>query len=109
MTQELQPMDNWISVGARDQVDPDTPLPIEVNQTQIGVYDVGGELYAIEDICPHAHAHLTEGFTEGCEIECPLHGAVFDVTTGKHLRGEPCGDVKTFPVRVVDGRIEVQA
>jgi nitrite reductase/ring-hydroxylating ferredoxin subunit len=33
---------------------------------------------------------------------------VFDVTTGKHLRGEPCRDIKTFPVRVVDARIEVR-
>ena len=101
--------DHWNSVGTRDQAEPDTPLAASVGELKIGIYDVAGTLYAIEDICPHAHAHLSEGFVEGCEIECPLHGAVFDVTTGKHLRGEPCGDVKTFPVRIVDGRIEVQA
>jgi nitrite reductase/ring-hydroxylating ferredoxin subunit len=102
-------MDNWNPVGTRDQVEQDAPLPVEIGELRIGVYDVDGELYAIEDICPHAHAHLTQGFADGCEIECPLHNAVFDVRDGKHLRGEPCGDVKTFPVRLIDGRIEVQA
>ena len=51
---------------------------------------------------------VTQGFVEGCEIECPMHNAVFDVTSGKYLRGEPCRDLKTFAVRVVDARIEVQ-
>lgn len=100
-------MSTWTEVGERAQVDPDSPLGVKVGDVDIGVYDVDGELYAIENICPHAHAHLTEGFADGCEIECPLHNAVFDVTTGKHLRGEPCRDVKTFPLRIVDGRIQV--
>jgi nitrite reductase/ring-hydroxylating ferredoxin subunit len=102
-------MNEWTVVGTRDEVEPDTPLAAIVDDTCIGVYDVDGELFAIEDICPHASAHLTQGFTDGCEIECPLHNAVFDVTTGRHLRGEPCRDVKTFPVRVVDGNVELQA
>jgi nitrite reductase/ring-hydroxylating ferredoxin subunit len=102
-------MSEWTSIGNRDQVEPEQPLAATVGTLAIGVYEVDGALHAIEDICPHAHANLSQGFAEGCEIECPLHNAVFDVTTGKHLRGEPCRDVKTFPVRVVDGRIEVQA
>jgi nitrite reductase/ring-hydroxylating ferredoxin subunit len=102
-------MSNWTDVGERSQVEPDTPLAAMVGDVAVGVYDIEGELHAIEDICPHAHARLSEGFVEGCEIECPLHAAVFDVRTGKHLRGELCRDVKTFPVRVVDGRVEVQA
>ncbi len=102
-------MSSWTSVGTRDQVEPDTPLSTAVGELKIGVYDVDGALHAIEDVCPHANALLSQGFADGCEVECPLHNAVFDVTTGKHLRGEPCRDVKTFPVRLVDGRIEVQA
>ena len=100
-------MDNWNSVGARDQVEPDTPLAVEVGELKIGVYDVEGDLYAIEDMCPHAYAHLTQGFADGCEIECPLHNAVFDVTTGKHLRGEPCRDLKTYPVRLIERQIQI--
>ena len=102
-------MSEWTAVGDRDQVDPDTPLGVKLGEVDVGVYDVDGQLHAIENICPHAHAHLTEGFPDGCEIECPLHNAVFDVTTGKHLRGEPCRDVRTFEVRVIDNRIELRA
>jgi nitrite reductase/ring-hydroxylating ferredoxin subunit len=102
-------MNSWTSVGTRDQVEADAPLSTAVGELKIGVYDVDGALHAIEDVCPHANALLSQGFADGCEIECPLHNAVFDITTGKHLRGEPCRDVKTFPVRLVDGRIEVQA
>lgn len=102
-------MSDWTAVGDREQVDPDNPFAASVGEQKIGIYEVEGELHAIEDVCPHAFALLTQGFADGCEIECPLHNAVFDVTTGKHLRGEPCRDVKTFPVRVIAGRIEVQA
>jgi len=102
-------MSEWTAVGTRDQVEPDNPLAARVGELAVGIYDVDGELHAVEDTCPHAQAMLTQGFTEGCEVECPLHNAVFDVTSGKHLRGEPCRDIKTFPVRLVDGRIEVQA
>lgn len=101
-------MSDWIPVGTRDQVEQDNPLAATAGDTAIGIYEVDGELHAVEDICPHAAAHLTQGFADGCEIECPLHNAVFDVTCGKHLRGEPCRDLKTFAVRVVDARIEVQ-
>jgi nitrite reductase/ring-hydroxylating ferredoxin subunit len=101
-------MSTWTTVVDRSAVEPESPIAVRVGNADIGLYDVNGSIYAIEDICPHASAILSEGFAEGCEIECPLHNAVFDVTTGKHLRGEPCRDVKTFPVRVVDGRIEVQ-
>jgi nitrite reductase/ring-hydroxylating ferredoxin subunit len=102
-------MSEWTAVGTRDQVEPDNPLAAKVGELAVGIYDVAGELHAVEDVCPHAAAMLTQGFTEGCEVECPLHNATFDVTSGKHLRGEPCRDIKTFPVRLVDGRIEVQA
>jgi nitrite reductase/ring-hydroxylating ferredoxin subunit len=100
-------MESWTSVGTRDQVETDQPLGVSVGDAKIGVYEVDGQLHAIEDICPHAAALLTQGFTDGCEVECPLHNAVFDVTNGKHLRGEPCRDVKTYPVRLVGQDIQV--
>lgn len=102
-------MDSWITVGTRDQVKQDQPMGASFGGIRIGVYAVGGALHAIEDVCPHAGALLTQGFVDGCEVECSLHNAVFDVTNGKHLRGEPCRDVKTFPVRVQGQDIQVQA
>lgn len=102
-------MSAWTDVGERSQVSPDNPLAATVGDTKIGVYDVDGGLHAVEDLCPHAFALLTQGFADGCEVECPLHNAVFDVTSGRHLRGEPCRNLKTYPIRITAGRIEVQA
>ncbi len=101
-------METWTDVAARNEVEPDNPLAVKVGELDVGLFDVDGALHAIENICPHANAKLSEGFADGCEVECPLHNAVFDVTNGKHLRGEPCRDVKTFAVRLVDGRIQVK-
>ena len=101
-------MDDWNNVGTRDQVGPDQPLAASIGEQAFGIYDVDGQLHAIEDICPHAAARLTQGFVDGCEVECPLHNAVFDIATGRHLRGEPCRDLKTFPVRLVGAHIQIQ-
>lgn len=100
-------MDNWTTVARRNEVEPEQPLSVSVGGCPIGVHDVDGTLHAIEDTCPHANALLTQGFVEGCEVECPLHNAVFDIPSGKYLRGEPCRDLKVFPIRVVGDEIQV--
>jgi 3-phenylpropionate/trans-cinnamate dioxygenase ferredoxin component len=98
----------WVDVGARAHVEPGMPLAVQVGELRLGIHEVAGQLHALEDTCPHAFALLTQGFSEGCEVECPLHGAVFDVPSGKHLRGEACRDLQVFPVRVVASeRVEV--
>jgi 3-phenylpropionate/trans-cinnamate dioxygenase ferredoxin component len=53
-----------------------------------------GELYAIDDTCTHQDASLADGWLEGCEVECPLHAAIFDLRTG-----EPDGLLAREPVR----------
>ena len=101
-------MNEWTTVCRREQVNADNPLGAEVDGTAVGIYEVEGQLHALEDICPHASANLSEGFIEGCEVECPLHAAVFDIPSGKYLRGEICRDLRVFPVRVVGIDIQVQ-
>ncbi len=100
-------MTTWTTVGTREQVDADNPIAAEIAGAKIGVFEVDGELHAIEDVCPHAHALLSSGFVDGGEVECPLHNAVFDICSGRHLRGEPCRDLKIYPIRVVDRDIQV--
>jgi 3-phenylpropionate/trans-cinnamate dioxygenase ferredoxin component len=102
-------MSEWKDIGPRQPIEPGMPLAVTVGELRLGVHEVDGQLHALEDTCPHAFALLTQGFSEGCEVECPLHGAVFSVTNGKHLRGEPCRDLQVFPVRLTaGGRVEVQ-
>ncbi len=77
--------------------------------TEIAVARCDGEVYAFSNICTHALAFLSEGDldTDDCTIECPLHGARFDITTGK-VRSLPATiPLPTYDVRIVDGQIEV--
>jgi 3-phenylpropionate/trans-cinnamate dioxygenase ferredoxin component len=90
----------WQPVGKVDAISEDEPLAATVSDREIGVYLVGGKHYALENVCPHAYALLSQGFVEGEEIECPLHGAKFHIPSGKCTM-EPGGrDLKCYPVRV---------
>jgi 3-phenylpropionate/trans-cinnamate dioxygenase ferredoxin subunit len=78
----------------------DGPVPI-------AVFNVEGELYAIDDTCTHQDASLADGYVEGCEVECPLHASSFDLRTGK-VSGPPAKTpVRTHRVSVEDGTIVV--
>lgn len=74
---------------------------------EILVANVGGTYYAMDNICSHSGGSLADGFLDNAIVMCPLHGWEFDVTTGccTHIRNE-C--LRTFPVRVAEGRISVE-
>lgn len=67
-----------------------------------------GRLWAIDDTCSHDGGPLGEGHVFGHEVECPRHGACFDVRTGEALTLPATQPVSTYPVRVEDGRVWVQ-
>ena len=75
----------------------------------LGVYLIDGSYYAIEDRCSHDDGPLCEGGREGFEIECPRHGAHFDLRTGGVLSLPATEDVDVYPVVVRDGEIFVEA
>ena len=62
----------------------------------------------IEDVCTHDGGELTGGEIEGCEIECPRHGARFSIETGEALTPPAYEPVATFPVRVENGMVQVR-
>lgn len=98
---------SWTNVCEVSQVKEEFPFSGTVGGKEIGIYLVDGELYALEDVCPHAYALLSQGFVEDGKVECPLHEAVFDIKTGQCLR-EPGGrDLRRYPLRVVDNRIQI--
>lgn len=75
---------------------------------RIAVFHAEGAYYAISDTCSHADASLAEGELCGCEIECPKHGARFDIRTGKNLSFPAIAPVRAFPVKVENGAIYVE-
>jgi nitrite reductase/ring-hydroxylating ferredoxin subunit len=64
-------------------------------------------VFALDNLCTHALARLSEGFFKGTRITCPLHGASFDVRDGRVLGGPTVFAVPTHATRIVDGTIEV--
>ena len=63
---------SWISVCGIDDVSEDEPKAVDVNEKKIGVFMINDHYFAIENVCPHAYALLTEGFIEDQTVECPL-------------------------------------
>jgi 3-phenylpropionate/trans-cinnamate dioxygenase ferredoxin subunit len=76
----------------------------------IGVYNCAGTLYAIEDRCSHDDGELLEGALdqERCTVECPRHGSLFDLRTGKPLTLPAYVPVETFQVSVEGGVIKLE-
>jgi nitrite reductase/ring-hydroxylating ferredoxin subunit len=64
-------------------------------------------VFALDDICTHAEARMSEGRLRGTRLVCPLHGAVFDVRDGRVLKGPAVRSLGTHAVRIRDGAIEV--
>jgi 3-phenylpropionate/trans-cinnamate dioxygenase ferredoxin subunit len=75
----------------------------------VGVYNCGGNLYAIEDRCSHDDGPLVEGEWDPstCRVICPRHGSAFDLATGQPLSLPAYQPVRIFPVDVVDGMVVV--
>ena len=82
---------------------------VRAGEIAIGVYNAGGELYAIEDRCSHDDGPLAEGDWDPEELVaiCPRHGSRFDIRTGRALSLPAYLPVETFPVKVVDGVVKV--
>ncbi|WP_408595896.1 Rieske (2Fe-2S) protein [Pseudomonas sp. PLMAX] len=71
----------------------------------IAVFNIDGQIYAIDDSCPHSGASLLFGKLEGRFVRCPAHGLSFDLATGC-MRGGGM-NVRAYPVEVVDERIRI--
>ena len=64
-------------------------------------------LHVVDNICTHAFARLDEGRIRGTKLQCPLHGAVFDVRDGRVLKGPATEPLPVHHVRVVAGQVEI--
>ena len=102
-------MSDWIDVAAVDDFLPGTCRTVATDDTSILVVNLDGRYYAIENVCTHEAAELSEGELKGEEIVCPWHGAHFSVVTGVALTPPAYENLRTFGVRVTDGWVEVDA
>jgi len=87
-------------VARAGEVAPGTTMRVVVGSEAVLLCNVDGIVYAIEDVCTHDGGELDQGELDGCRIECPRHGAVFDVTSGAALTLPAIVPVRTFKVRM---------
>jgi 3-phenylpropionate/trans-cinnamate dioxygenase ferredoxin subunit len=87
-------------VAHKSAVAAGTTQRVVVDGIGILLCNVGGELYAVEDVCTHDGGSLDAAELDGRRIMCPRHGAFFDVTTGTALTLPAVSPLPTFPVRV---------
>ncbi|HZU76900.1 MAG TPA: non-heme iron oxygenase ferredoxin subunit [Dehalococcoidia bacterium] len=90
-----------------DAVPPGRVEVVDVEGQAIAVCNVDGQFYAIDDVCTHDGGPLDQGELMGNEIECPRHGARFDVRTGRPLTLPAVIPVHTYQIEVRDGDVYV--
>ncbi len=100
-------MSDWVDVAATSDFLPGTSRCVASDDALILVINLDGRYYAIENRCTHEAAELSDGVVEGEEIVCPLHGARFSIVTGAVTAPPAYENLRTFPVRVTDGWVEV--
>jgi 3-phenylpropionate/trans-cinnamate dioxygenase ferredoxin subunit len=100
-------MARFVTLAQTDEIGPGDRDIFEVEGFYIAVFNVNGTYYAIEDVCTHDDGPLVEGDLDGFEIECPRHGARFDIRTGQALSMPAVVPVRRFEVRVSEGQIRV--
>jgi 3-phenylpropionate/trans-cinnamate dioxygenase ferredoxin subunit len=100
-------MVDWIDIDSVENLPEGSVCLAEVNGDEVAVFNVGGRYYAIEDLCSHDGGTLADGMVEGFEIECPRHGARFDLRTGEVTAPPAYEAIRTFAVRIHEGRVQV--
>jgi 3-phenylpropionate/trans-cinnamate dioxygenase ferredoxin subunit len=93
-------MNNFIKVASINDLDDGAILLVEADDRLVILCRVGEDYFCIDDVCTHDGGTLSEGEHEGCEIECPRHGAKFDMRTGKALCMPATQDTVAHKVKV---------
>jgi len=103
-------MPELVAVCPVDELPPGTRKIVTWQDLEIGVFNCDGELLAIEDRCSHDDGPLAEGELDvaKCTVECPRHGSLFDLRSGRPLTLPAYVPVDTFPVLVEDGLIKLE-
>lgn len=101
--------EEWTEVGRIATVFKDSNrYSTVINGVKVALFLIEGQVYALDDICTHGNAKLSEGEVFGFEIECPLHAGAFDVRNGKALCAPLTRDTRAHEVQQIEERILVK-
>ncbi|MET0985167.1 MAG: non-heme iron oxygenase ferredoxin subunit [Steroidobacteraceae bacterium] len=97
----------WVAVAPADSIAPGDYAQVEVDDRFVAVFNVGGEFFAVEDVCTHDGGGLAGGVVEDDVVICPRHGARFCLRTGAALTPPAYEAVRTYATRINNGIVEV--
>jgi 3-phenylpropionate/trans-cinnamate dioxygenase ferredoxin subunit len=101
-------MSKWLDIADVYALIPGTRRVVDVGGSAVVVFNLGGEYFAFKDACPHDGGILSNGEMAGEEIICPRHGARFSIRTGAVLGPPAYEDLKTYFVRVSQGKVQIE-
>ncbi len=102
-------MDNpsFVDLAAEEELPKKGFIVREHGELQVLIAQFKGDVFAVENLCSHAFARFDEGRLRGFRLMCPLHGACFDIRNGEAMGLPATGPIRSFPVRVENGRVLV--
>ncbi len=100
-------MADFVTIASAGDIAPGEMRSYQVNGRQIMVCNVEGTYYAIDNVCTHDGGTLDEGELDGDLVECPRHGALFDVKTGAAKALPAVQPVRSYPVQVEGDEVQV--
>jgi 3-phenylpropionate/trans-cinnamate dioxygenase ferredoxin subunit len=96
-----------VEICPADELTDGERLFVELGGKSIVLFKLAGKLFAIGDVCSHDNGPVGDGEIEGDEIICPRHGGRFNIKTGKATSLPPIVDIPAYPVKVVEGMIQI--
>ena len=97
----------FIEIAPAEELPNGERLFVEIEGKPIVIFNIAGQFFSIGDVCSHDDGPVGEGDIEGDNIVCPRHGAEFEIRTGKAVQLPAVVDIPAYPVRVVDGMIQL--
>ncbi len=99
--------DSYVTVAKVGDLKPGELMYVEVDDEPVCLINLDGEFHALNDLCTHEEASLSDGEVVGDEIECPLHGGAFEIRTGAPAAFPVVTPVETYRVRVVGDEVQL--
>lgn len=97
----------FYQLGEADKLSPGERMFVDAGELSIIIFNLDGKYFAIQDTCSHDNGPLGDAKVEDYCVVCPRHGARFDIRTGQVMSLPAVKNIVAFPVRVVDGKLEI--
>jgi naphthalene 1,2-dioxygenase system ferredoxin subunit len=98
---------SWTDIMSIDDTFEGEVVRFNYGDKNLAIYNVNGLVYCTDNVCTHGNALLSDGFLEGHEIECPFHQGRFDVRDGRVTCEPATKAIKSYPIKVTDGRVHI--